>query len=408
MGGELKSQLSFRWVQILLGLSLFGAVLMPPMLLVSAWPTFEVSDLTFPLLVVLVLLFHRQAFFSAISKHRKWILAFVIFVGFTIVSILVNKRWFQIRDWFEVLKYTKFILFLVFFYLFYNRKQIFWLLTPLILAVFVFNLLHYFDVFAFNTIIEPWYAAPHHLDFFGLNSLGEPATKRALGTLGNPNTNGLLFLLFVLIFLPRIHRASRKDLVVLAISILGIFMCQSRTGILAYVLVLVAFFILNKPNWRLIGGIVTYSIAIYFVLMLMGNLYLNSIGNLAVMKSAGVGRIEQWMRILDAMPGHWIFGHAPEKEYFETNGIYSESEYFLILFRYGIVGLLSFLMFWGIWLKETFNKMNRKLSLGLLLALVYLFAAITNNPLQAPKIALILGLVMALTLIELDERKEEI
>ena len=393
--------------QILVLLSIAGAVMLPPIELSPSYPKIELSDVAFPLLVFWLALFHRNIFLEKLIAHRNLVLAFAVFVGIVVLSILMNGRLTQIRDWFEVLKYLKFIFFIFVIYTLFTRSQLYRIMTPLLIGVFLFNLLHYFNVFDFNRLVEPYYASPHHLNFFGLNSIGEPATKRSLGTLGNPNTNGLLFLLFVLLFLPRHTAVKRKNLILLGLAITGVFLCQSRTGLLAYALVVLAYYLTNRSQWKMAIAILLFSILIYVILALMGNLYLSSIGNVESMKSAGVGRLEQWKKIWASMPGYWIIGHAPEKEYFEKHGIYSESEYFLILFRYGFVGLLSFLFFWGMWAKEYVLKVQKGFRLGLFVLIVYLFSAITNNPLQSPKIALILGVLMALTLLEIDEKQEQ-
>jgi hypothetical protein len=67
------------------------------------------------------------------------------------------------------------------------------------------------------------------------------------------------------------------------------------------------------------------------------------------------------------------------------------------------LGLTSFLVYWGIWLKNYALNTFRKNPLPFLVAIVYLIGAITNNPLQSPKIALILGAVMAVSLFETDD-----
>ncbi len=404
MGGEIKKPFVVQLSQLLLILSMVGAMLLPPLRIADSFPALEVSDIAFPILVLFILFFFRSDFIKRVTKHRQIIFAFFIFIALTVVSILGNGRWAELRDWFEVLKYLKLIGFIGFIYFFFTKRQLLRIIVPLFILAFIFNLLHYYNIFGFNSIIEPFYAAPHHLDFFGLNSLGEPATKRALGVLGNPNTNGLFFLSFMLLFLPKSTAYPWRNTVLLGIAITGLLLCQTRTGMLTYVLVLLVFYLSNPSNWRRSIQILLFSILIYVGLSLMGNLYLNSLANPGILKSAGIGRLEQWQKIIDAMPGHWIIGHAPEKEYFERHTIYSESEYFLLLFRYGLLGVLAFLLFWALWLKNYALKTLRTNPIAFFVAIVYLIGAITNNPLQSPKIALILGTVMAVSLFETDDQ----
>jgi hypothetical protein len=393
---------------ILLVVTIFGTIILPPLYLIDAFPAFEISDLTFPVLVILSLLFWKTEMLEFITNYRSLILSFGLFLLVVVVSIIVNGRISQSRDWFEVLKYIKFLFFFILFAVSLSFATMRRVLIITFMSVLIFNLLHYFNVLNFNLVIEPFYAAPHHLDYFGLNSLGEPSTKRALGTLGNPNTNGILFLLFILVFLPRHKDFKNTGLTLLSLSILGLFLCQSRTGVLAYFLILAVYFLMMKSHWKTIFFLISVSILSFLLLQLSGNLYLNSIANPEIMQSASRGRLEQWIRILESMPGHWVVGHAPSKEYFEQNDIYSESEYFLILFRYGILGIGTFLMFWWFWLKTTLVDTGKSFKLGLLVALTYLLTAITNNPLQSPKIALLLSVVMAFAILEKNASNSKI
>lgn len=406
MGEVVKENRTQQLVVYLLLITIFGTLLLPPFQITPSLPSFELSDITFPLLAIGALVFLRPEIHHFITRHRALTLGFSGFIGITIISILWNNRLTEIRDWFEVLKYIKFFFFLIITVICFSVDSLRRLLSVTFIALFLFNLLHYFNVFQFNTIIEPFYSPAHHLDFFGLNSLGEPATKRALGTLGNPNTNGLLFLLFTIVFLPRQKRIQQKEVLLLFLAILGLFMCQSRTGTLAFGLVLISYFMTMKSHWQTILALMAMSVVSFFLLHLSGNFYLDTLGNAEVLQRTSRGRIEQWIKIIASMPGYWFLGHAPNKHYFEANAIYSESEYFLILFRYGGVGLMAFLLFWWIWLRNLVIQHASPYKPALFIFACYVVGAFTNNPLQSPKIALLLGVVMALAILEKHERRD--
>lgn len=407
MGEKLESNLFKSSIQLLLILSVAGAVLLPPIHISSGLPAFEVSDLTMPIIGLSILIVSKVQLADFLKTHRKLIGFFSFFMIVMIISIFWNKRWFEVRDWFEVLKAIKFILFIVAFYLFFTMRMIIKTITVLFLIVFAFNLLHYFDVFNFNSTVEVFYAPPHHLDYFGLNSIGEPSTKRALGTLGNPNNNAILFLVFLVFFLPKRESTSLYGLLLFLLAISSIFLCQSRTGFLTYIILLLTYFFTARIHWKKIAVIILISIAYFVVSNLSGNVYMESMSDAEVMKAAGEGRFAQWMKILNSMPGHWLFGHAPNKLFFETNEIYSESEYFLMLFRYGVVGTLAFVSFWVVWFIKYALPLSNRYNIALFVLIIYTIPAITNNPMQSPKIALVLGLLMAYTLLNFNEQRQE-
>lgn len=407
MGKTLKQTYLSQIVQLLLIVSIAGAVLLPPIRIKASIPALEISDVTFPILCILSLLFFRTPLIQKIKEHKTLIIGLALFITLAILSIFWNSRSSNVRDWFEVAKYIKFTTFIILTYFFFSHKQLMQIITPLFIGVFLFNIFHYFNLFNFNHIIEPFYAPAHHLDIFGVNSIGEPSTKRALGTLGNPNNNAILFLVFFVLFLPRNKNLNYFHFTLMILAIFGLFLCQSRTGFVSFIIITLVYFLTCWINWKIAGSIIVLSALFYFVFSYYGNVYLDSIASPTSMINATDGRLTQWNKILVSMKNNTSLGHAPNKEYFEANNIYSESEYALILFRYGILGLSAFILFWFLWFKQYALPYKKTFNLGLYTLLAYVISALTNNPLQSPKIALILAVMMALTLLEIDEQKKE-
>jgi hypothetical protein len=261
MGEVTHNSLVHRIAILLLFITIVGTALLPAFNIYHQIPAIEISDVTFPILFTIGLFGLKSDLIRTIQQEKQIVIAFGVFLFFVIFSMVWNSRLGVMRDWFEFLKYFKFFFFFILTVSICSIHSLRKLLVSVFIVVFLFNILHYFNLFNFNDIIEPFYSPPHHLDFFGLNSIGEPATKRALGTLGNPNTNGILFLLFVILFLPRKKTINWLGYTVLFLAILGLFMCQTRTGTLAYVLVLLTYFITMKSNLKTISILLTMSIA---------------------------------------------------------------------------------------------------------------------------------------------------
>lgn len=388
------SEKALRALRYLACMGFASAVLLPPFAFQNTWPSIELSDVLLLPMVVLLLtpLTTKKITLSLPKPLKNSALLWTLFILLTIVSIGINQRFNEVRDWFEVLKYIKFSVFTIAFMIASSLSMYARLILWSVAALIVFNILHYTDFLGFNTYVEPFYAPNVHLDVFGLDSKGNPSTRRAIGTMGNPNMNGQLFVFmtFLLMVLRSRFRHKGIDLLVLA-SIAGVVMCQSRTTAMGlFLLILLSLLLGREFRLRSLGYL--GAMVIYWVISAYsGNVYLSSLGNQAALESASIGRLVQWQRIWEAMPGNYFFGHAPAKEYFEAHGIYSESEYFLILFRYGFVGLLTYLLFMvSIALPGIFMRPKQSF-LIIMPVLLWALAAVTSNPLHSNKLAIVIA-----------------
>ncbi|MBL4862997.1 MAG: O-antigen ligase family protein [Crocinitomicaceae bacterium] len=390
----------------LIVITLIGTFLLPSFCVVPSIPKIEVSDITFPLLFLISVISFKRELVSFIKQHKALVLALSVLIAIAVISIIFNGRIKMYRDWFEPIKFFKLSCFIFFFYLFIDVSKWVSLIKFLFLGLVLFNLFHYFNVFHFNEIIEPYYAAPHHLDFFGLNSIGEPATKRMIGTVGNPNNNAILFLIFLVLFLQK-KNSNKSDIIFSIVAIIGVLACQSRTGFVALLLILIVSFIVKRPSWKIIFSLCLVTIAGFLILELFGNSYIGSLANAVTMESAKAGRYEQWTKIIDAMPGHWVLGHGVNKEYFEEREIYAESEYFLVLFRYGGIGLISLL---AIWTTLFFGQIKSiRSSAGMFLLgtiIVFTITGLTNSPLHSTKLSIIFALMVGVSFIQFNGKEK--
>jgi O-antigen ligase len=101
------------------------------------------------------------------------------------------------------------------------------------------------------------------------------------------------------------------------------------------------------------------------------------------------GRLETWNLLGKMILEEPIFGHGPYKEYFYQNHIYSENEYILMSWRYGLLGLFLYLTIFLIPFKKLYASMNELSVKGSLMLIMMLVSALTNNPLTERNIELL-------------------
>lgn len=402
MNGQKTIEIGF-W---LLVLTIVGTILLPPVLINPSLPKIEISDITFGVLTVVTLLFERDALVSVLLKY-KWL--FISLLGLMFIasfSIIFNGRITQYRDWFEPIKFFKLTAILSFVLIYMKGRDIDRIVKFTFLIALTFNLFHYFNLFYFNDYIEVFYAPKHHLDLFGLNSIGEPSTRRMLGTLGNPNNNALLFLLFVIYFLPKREEVLNANHIYTSVAAVFVLACQSRTGFITLIVILFAYFILHRINWKHILFYFATIGGMYVLLQFSGNIYLGSLADITLLDSAKRGRFEQWNLIINEMPGKWILGHGVNKSFFEQNTIFAESEYMLILYRYGVAGLLVFFAVWISIFKKSITQLKSKggiMIFGVLLVMA--IAGITNSPFHVVKLSVLIVFLLGIGLNLTDGKK---
>lgn len=379
-----------RWVLLV---AIFGALLMPPVKVHDSWPVIEWSDALFPFVLGALAFFRKRLTPSPefLRNSRFHLIFLVAFIGSICFSIAINNRLDVLRDWFEPLKFLKFMVYLWAFAAAFKPIELRYALSVLFVPLAVFNLLHYFNVAGFNELVEPLYAPPHHLDVFGLNSLGQPDTKRALGTMGNPNINGLMFAILLVVFIVPVNyrQGYLIERALVLSAIMGIMLCQSRTTLIAFTVVMLLYFVMVKARQRAFLYYAVFALFAFALLDLVGNSYLGSLGSADRLQRAGEGRLSQWLKIYESMPGYWLFGHAPSKEFFEARGIYAESEFVLILYRYGLLGILFWCVAWGAWAIQWVRTKGPRSFAFLALPSVYFVGAMTNNPMHANKLAML-------------------
>ncbi len=392
----------------MLYLLFFPVLLFSPFIPVAGFSfRFSASDF---LLVLVTLVILKNGWWR---KHLKVLAAFSVIALYLFVTILVNGLFAVTNSYFEIYAILKLFLFYIFFAEMNPEMDLSMVFNICFIGLVCFNILHYFNVFDFNTHIMPSYCGDNNiqLKYFGYDSSGRPCTRRALGVMGNPNNNALLFLFFMILYAPR--REWKKLTVLFFFIALTCFLCcQSRTGMVACAVVLLCNYLFaGIPLRRVIPqvvAIVGYSafvlnfaeIALWLHIPLpvrSMNYSLSLLDGSALASHSWEERKRMWSYLLSMWTEHPLFGYGPDKNFFYENKLFAENEYILMLWRYGIFGLLMYL---SLYLQPLIRvlkwiRSNENARRTAMLLTAFAVAALTNHPVLCTKLAILLVFLLA-------------
>lgn len=250
-------------------------------------------------------------------------------------------------------------------------------------------------VIAYNPIglgesIQHLFTASNHVDFVYFH---EPGVFRLAGTQLNPNNNAIVFLFFALYYLQFLSK--KWALFLLSVGIL--FLTQSRTNVIALFVCLGLYFIIQitaKGNWKRL---------IYFgVPMLLGGMffvlkssYIRSIfTGEAFASHSFLVRLENYMYLSNFSFFELIIGKGVINKPIETLGFSMDSEYLGVIFQFGIIGLLCWLV-----ILITLLKWNKdKNQMVMLLVITIILNSFTNLTFLNLQIGVVFAFFLAISL----------
>jgi O-antigen ligase len=352
-------------------------------------PTFRLEDVA----VLLLILAGARRLEYPLATNR-YLNGYLIFLGFStlwmFVCLLGNGRLAALSDYFELYKMTKYVTLLFLGYIVASRGStdaegpLLWVLLALLL---IFNLANYLDLAGFNRLVMPWYASAERIVSFGKDSMGNPATRRILGTMGNPNDNGVLWTFVAAYFLSR--SGSRMYhfpffLAAMAMTVLS----GSRTAFVGILVVLAVFWIMgNRSATRLLQALtfVLFAVALVLVLNIQ---YISALWTTDLMENPSwLARLEVWEYLRGMISQSPLIGYGPNKEFFYNHNLYSENEYLLMAWRYGFLGLAMYL---GIFLIPAVQAWRSRVSASsrmvVIMSVAMAVSALTNNPFSEPRL----------------------
>jgi len=373
-------------------------VLAPPIIFPFFNFKFQVVDFLMPILLGIII---------CNKWYKNWRFPYIILllaiIPVILVSIVVNRQFSAINDYFEIYRIFTFIVVFIFFKEVYNPRWFGVMWDILFLLLLIVNLLHFHNILNFNQIVMPIYcgADNYHLTHFGLNSLMQPATKRMIGLLANPNNNAILFILFSIRYLPK-NKWGTKEILFFFAGLIAILACQSRTGFLAFFVVFFVNYLITKISWKQIllqtGSVfliswlfLTCNFFVYSGAETHSSDYLLSLaGGNAYTSTSVKGRLQIWQELTQQILQKPIFGHAPQKNYFYANKLYAENGYILWAWRYGMIGLTAFVAIFLLPVRKILQKISSSIEARhfVLVIITFLITNLTNSPLSHPTLSL--------------------
>ncbi|WP_340104029.1 O-antigen ligase family protein [Rhodohalobacter sp. 8-1] len=342
-----RTELNISDVQIL-SAAIFSAIVLPPLSSLPGLPSIRFEELLF-LLIFPLLILKREP----VKKDRLYnyfVLAVILFGTAILFSTFYGRYILGVpvagRDFFELLKVFKILIVVVAISRF-NLKEsdIYKLLYVIVFSFFVssiIGLMQYYGILGFEQITAPYYFANRLHDVH----------HRMMGTFLNPNTYGTVITLgavvtCVLAFYEK-DFARKISLVFLVVFFSFIIaLTQSRTAIIVLTLALISVIGLNgytgKLSFKKVALIFTgISLTVFMFLDLLSEdvlTRLSTLSNISEDKSWQM-RLFAWYLNLSIFSESMLFGWGPAKMIHTT---IVDSEYFLTLRRYGIVGFTIYL-----------------------------------------------------------------
>jgi len=344
-----------------------------------------------------------------ISYLKLFIITSTLLCLYILLTIIINGRIACYRDYFEIYKIFRFAIVLAFAaeVLKNNFLRFDTLVKICFLILVILNLMHYFNLFDFNTYIQPYYSLTEvQLKYFGVDTLGNKAVRRMLGTMDNPNMNAILFMMFFSYFLSKeSYKSFNFNRIYIYITFFCLILTQSRTGFISMVLVYILWLFLTKQRLKMVLKDVGIFISLMLLALLIDNYALMYFSNtvtpltdedIAFLHSQKslMGRLEIWTHLWGMIQEKPLCGYGPNKEYFYNNNIYPESAYVLYLWRYGFFGLIILLTWLFTPLYKKFEYVYKEPFFFLFLISI-LLNGITNSPLTDQKIFILLAIVAA-------------
>ena len=399
---SLTRQLHDGGMEKVLYLLFFPILLFSPFIGISGFPfRFEASDF---LLVFVTIVILKNGWWR---NHWKALALFGIIALYLFITIAANGLLHVSNSYFEIYAVLKLFLLYIFFAEMNPKMDLSPVFNICFIGLVCFNIVHYFNLFDFNTHVMPAYCGDNNiqLKYFGYDSSGHPATRRALGVMGNPNNNALLFLFYLILYAPR-KEWRKLNIIFFFIALTCFLCCQSRTGMVAFAVVFIGnYLFVGIPMKRVIPqfvAVVGYSAFVLNFAEIMAFLHiplpvrpmnysLSLLDGSALASHSWEERKRMWAYLLSMWTEHPLFGYGPDKNFFYENKLFAENEYILMLWRYGIIGLLMYLSLYLYPLLHTqkWLKSNENARRTALMLVAFALAALTNHPFSCTKLAIL-------------------
>jgi hypothetical protein len=377
----------------------------------------HITDLLLPVILIPII---RNKWY----KIEYSLFVFGILLLLVVLSVILNNTYNYIPNFYPGYEFAKYACYFIFFK---NTVPACRKLQNVWDAVFcflvIFNFFHYFNLFDFNTTVMSWYHGTNNknLIYFDTNSYGISISKRIIGVLQDPNYNAILFLFFVVMYVPY-KELKKKNMLFCFFAFIGFILCQSRTAFIAFIVFWIVYCCLTSGFWKrkiIISLFLAMSFAFLSVdgdLSYLAPGWINThhilsnkndmeaeqevINEINVFESnSWTYRLEMWNFFVRENQNVWtvMLGHSPNKHFIYSHQMYPHSQYVSIFYKYGLLGLFVLLFGLGLPFIQACRKIKtdeKSFRTGSFLGVIGI-CCITNCPLNFPVITLLVIYTLA-------------
>ena len=401
-----KNNLNF--INLLIFLLLFSIFILPSFYIREYFPKIRLEDLL--LFFVFLIILYNFRFDKNIQFYLFIIFIFLIWI---LITILYNLNNMNLNGIYEIYKVIKYILIFCFFYKYCSIEYRFIkLINFIFILVIIFNFFQLYNIGNVNVYILKYYTGDIIYNTF-INQFSKYSyVKRLIGTMGNPNNNAILISFFVIFYFNNFKIRKRFIyFIFLLISLSFFLLCNSRTTLIGLIFSFLFYFVLtNKNTLKLIIILFLLFLFLIAVQKIEKLEYLSTIFTVPFTENTSLlKRFEVWNYLFDMIKDRFIFGYGPDKNFFYSNHLYSENEYILMFWRYGLPGAILYLLELFIPLYQAIRNKNKYFSnIVFMFSIVICVCAFTNNPMSEPRINIIHAIISSLMFSEIKKNNEVI
>ena len=324
-------------------------ILLPPIRWSSTLPMIRFEEIIFYALFSIAILSLSIKHKIIINNKLIYVLLFIIFsmIISTVHAILYLNYLFSYRDVFEFAKIAKFILIL------------------LIVSNIEFedkSYRNFINIFIISMTISAIVGILQHLNIFNINNTISPLyttsqfgniDKRSVGTAANPNDFGFILncgIIFTLNYVFVYKKSIFLNILLIIVMIIAVILTVSRVAFFGMIMAIIYLIYIYKkqlkiPKLYLILSFIIMGVASLIIIKFATKYFITRMSSGINIKNdlSFLSRLLNWKNNLAIWKDSPIFGWGPAKGF---QSLIVDSEYILILRRYGIVGIISHLAFY--------------------------------------------------------------
>ncbi|MCL6244585.1 O-antigen ligase family protein [Acinetobacter sp. ANC 7200] len=308
-----------------------------------------------------------------------FLLCFIVFFS-SLYSNAFGFSVYNFSNYLEAFKYFQYLSYLLVFMSFNRTYSFGFFLRYLNFSVYIYLFVFFIQLMnpiGLGIILGNMYLGGEDSQHL----VGIETGNRLPITGANPNVGAVIGSFFTLFYLAIfVDKRNKFDFIIFLLCFISVFFTQSRTTLVGLIFVLMVFgFYSNVRIFYKILFPILLSFGVFFIFKFMELNYVVE-GFLNAKKGDNNSlnaRFDTMNMVLDVFKESPFFGVGPSKTEYLLN---FDSEYLLILMRYGILGAVVFFTFISFLIFKSFQ--NRKNVIGLTLFLysvLTLFVMLTNN-----------------------------